>query len=556
MLRRLFLVFILISTLAVAGCKIAGTIKGKDGVGVEGVTVYLDGEGEDGNASIMAITDANGKFVFKGSHHGTLRIKPEKKGYSFIPDSRTEAVNFFESVLDVDFEATEPQTDPEDRSEKPEVPWSTFQGNAEHNGYVPVNLNPDEFEHSWTWPEPATEADPINPVVAGDEPVPINPVAAGDGKVFITTAWESGLNVVMALDSATGDELWRYDFGDIDSINPPAYANNTVYIQSGVGDASYLWAFDAKLSNMEEVVFDSEYYDNRSFLFYAPTVFEKKVDDEVSVDVDEVSVDVYIGGEVSVGDGLYPSWFGGVYGFNFGDVDAIEQWRRPLPPFEQWTPAVNEEYVIAYTGPYSYTMEFDPLNVFDRLTGEVAFSIPDPHFVGNTSDYFNISLAPVLGGANNVIVINGGRLISFDLAGQKIGWQVPGDGENVEDDEEEKGGKQFSGQPSLANGFIYALYKGYLHARNESDGSFEWEWQPPPGESIVPPALVTDSLIFVSTESAAYAVDLETRTDVWEYPAGGHLALSNDGILFIATSEGELHAISTIDPSIDASPPQ
>lgn len=85
MLRRLFLVFILISTLAVAGCKIAGTIKGKDGVGVEGVTVYLDGEGEDGNASIMAITDANGKFVFKGSHHGTLRIKPEKKRLQLYP---------------------------------------------------------------------------------------------------------------------------------------------------------------------------------------------------------------------------------------------------------------------------------------------------------------------------------------------------------------------------------------------------------------------------------------------------------------------------------------
>jgi hypothetical protein len=58
--------------------------------------------------------------------------------------------------------------------------------------------------------------------------------------------------------------------------------------------------------------------------------------------------------------------------------------------------------------------------------------------------------------------------------------------------------------------------------------------------------LVTDNLIFVSTESTTYAVDLESRTDVWDYPAGGHLALSNDGILFIATTEGELHAISTI----------
>ena len=160
-----------------------------------------------------------------------------------------------------------------------------------------------------------------------------------------------------------------------------------------------------------------------------------------------------------------------------------------------------------------------------------------------------MDLAPVLGSLNNVIVINGGRLISFKLNPDNpgIGWQIPQDDENVEGDEEEKGGKQFSGQPSLANGFIYAVYKGFLHARNESDGSFEWEWQPPlKDESIVAPMLVTDNLIFVSTESATYAVDLETRTDVWDYPASGHLALSNDGFLYIVTPNGELIAISTM----------
>ena len=74
MLRRLFLVFILISTLAVVGCKIAGTITTEDGAGVEGVTVYLKGESEDGDASLMAVTDADGAYVFKGFHHGNLTI--------------------------------------------------------------------------------------------------------------------------------------------------------------------------------------------------------------------------------------------------------------------------------------------------------------------------------------------------------------------------------------------------------------------------------------------------------------------------------------------------
>ena len=554
MLRRLFLTFILVSTLAVAGCKISGTIRTEDGAGAEGVKVYLKGEGEEGIGTIEAITLADGTYTFEGFHHGTLTITPDpdNKVYTFYPESDTVTVNLFANAL-VNFIAEERPTEKDaDPSGVSDVPWSTFQGNAAHTGYVPVYLNTNEFEHLWTWPEPTTEPALINAEAVGDEPVPINPVAAGDGKVFVTTAWESGLNVAIALDSATGDEMWRYDFDDprvIDSINPPAYANGTVYIQSGVGNDSYLWAFDAELSNPKEVVFKRKSYYNRSFLFYAPTVFEEKGNDEVSVDI-------YIGGEVPVGSGPYPSWFGGVYGFNFGEVDAEEQWRSPLPPFEQWTPAVNKNYVIAYTGHYNYSgLEFDHLTVLNRNDGKLVFSIPDEGFAGRPSDYFNIDLAPVLGDADNVIVINDGRLISFDLADGDvgIGWQIPKDKEVDEIDEEEKAGKHFSGQPSLANGFIYAVYKKNLHARNESDGSFEWEWQPPPGESIAGPMLVTDNLIFVSTESATYAVDLETKTDAWDYPAGGHLALGNDGILFIATSEGELHAISTIDPSIDAS---
>jgi outer membrane protein assembly factor BamB len=372
-------------------------------------------------------------------------------------------------------------------------------------------LNTTEFSHSWT--------KNIAEVAGLDiESIALNPVAAGDGKVFVTTAEESGPHLAMALDSANGDTVWRYDdFGDIYSVHPPAYANSTVYIQSSGPIESILWAFEAELGGF---IFVTDYEDQGA-RYYAPTIYEGNV---------------YVGGGYDYG----------VYGYNgvSGEELWFAEWGNPC---EQWTPAVNNNHVIAYTGLYN-----PQLTVIHRSGGEtwkagdVDFSIPDTKFVFNPSDIFSMDLAPVLGSLNDVIVINGGRLISFDLAGKKIGWQIPQDDENVEGDEEEKGGKQFSGQPSLANGFIYAAYKGYLHARNESDGSFEWEWQPPSGESIVTPMIVTDNLIFVSTESTTYAVDLESQTDLWSYPAGGHLALSNDGLLYIATSEGNLIAISTI----------
>jgi outer membrane protein assembly factor BamB len=475
MLRRLFLVFILVSTFAVMGCKISGIIT-HNGAGLEGVTVGLSGD-----ASMSTTTDANGTYVFDGLNQGTYTITPANAGYTFNPVSRDVTVGYAD-VVGADFVAV--------GSSLPQ--WSTYQGNAAHTGYVPISLNPENFSEGWT-------RDVI-------EAVPLNPVTAGDGKVFVTTVGYFGPNVAMALDSATGDTLWEYDFGDIHSIHPPAYAKGSVYIQSAGQLDSFLWAFDAESG---ELLFKTA-YGNQWDRYFAPTIYDDNV---------------YAGG----------GYYGGAYGFNAASGEEL--WHVELNQCDQWTPAVNEEHVIAYTGLYDYDLYSDSqLTVINRLTGVVDFIIPDPNFKWNGGI---MDLAPVLGSQNNVIAIRNGRIINFDLATRVIGWEIP-------KKEEEEGA--FSGQPSLAKGIIYAVYEGYLHARNESDGSFIWEWPPPDesiDESIDAPMIVTDNLIFMSTASTTYAVDLASHTQRWSYPSGGQLALSDEGVLFIATTEGNLITIYT-----------
>jgi outer membrane protein assembly factor BamB len=56
--------------------------------------------------------------------------------------------------------------------------------------------------------------------------------------------------------------------------------------------------------------------------------------------------------------------------------------------------------------------------------------------------------------------------------------------------------------------------------------------------------IATKNLLLVSTGSNTYAVDLASHTQAWAYPAGGQLALSAQGILFIAQSSGRLTAVS------------
>ena len=73
-----------------------------------------------------------------------------------------------------------------------------------------------------------------------------------------------------------------------------------------------------------------------------------------------------------------------------------------------------------------------------------------------------------------------------------------------------------------------------LEARAESDGALLWSWAANASDSeFFSEVLVTDSLIFVSTDQRTYAIDMQTRRPVFSYPAVGKLVLSPNGILYI-----------------------
>jgi outer membrane protein assembly factor BamB len=358
-----------------------------------------------------------------------------------------------------------------------EFAWPMLQCNKNHDGYLPILLEPGEFTLRWQKP-------------LGD----ISTISAADGFLF----FKSG-KTVYALDAIDGDTLWSITVGSAYSVNPPSYGYGKVYFQScNHSSDTWLHAVNAETG---QYVFKSG-FSAQWESYYAPTIYDGKV---------------YING----------GYYGGMYAYDAFTGQRL--WFRELNQYDEWTPAVDEQYAYAYIGESCSGCNNAGLNIVNRQTGAIVTRIGDSGFDWHG---WSMELAPVIGSAQNVIVIQNSRLICFDAVNKKIAWQVSG---------------AFTGQPVVAKGEIYSINGGgILDVRNEATGTLLWTWQPPEG-ALTGTIIVTDSHVIAATASNTYAVDLLSRTMTWSYPAAGTLALANQ-TLYIGGS-GSLTAIAAEEQS-------
>ncbi len=354
-----------------------------------------------------------------------------------------------------------------------EPPWPTFQGNPSHNGYVPTRLDPSQFVSRW-------EVD----LLPG---IPLNPVAAAGGLVFVSARNTAGPDL-FALAAEDGQVVWAHEMGEVYSVNPPAYGYGRIYIQCGLGATPpLLRVFDADSGAFDFQVYFAAQWEH----YYAPTV---------------------LGGGVYIAGGYY----GGMYAFDA--FERLQHWVFSLGQYDQWTPAVTADHVFAYSGESPRG-----LVQIDRITGSELMRIADPNFVAGSNSF---NFAPVLGGLNDVLLTQAGRLVRFDLSTSSIAYDL---------------GSEFSDQPAAARGVVYVLEAGVLTARVQTTGSLLWQWLPPAG-ALAGSFVVTDSHAMVCTGTELFAVDLLTHEASHVASASGHLALS-EGVLYVAGSSGRLTAV-------------
>lgn len=353
--------------------------------------------------------------------------------------------------------------------------WTGYQGNASHTGYVPAVLDPTRFSTRWS----------VQVTTGGTG---LNPPAIGGGRIYASNTAYFGTQILKSLDPATGAVGWTKSFGEIHSVDPPTYDNGSVYVATGGHGDSFIYGFDAATGNQR---FKTP-YGNQWSRWMAPVV---------------------VGSSLYMAGGTY----GGMYAFNTND--GSQRWFLGLNQYDNFSPAVRNGKVYAYTGSYN-----PEVTVADAGTGAAVDHIADSAFNWNG---WSMDASPVLGSGENLLSTQSGRLVSFDLTNKRIGWVVSGG--------------SYSGQLALADGVIYVQNGTTIDARRESDGTLIWSTQMPTGTRGA--LLVTRNLLLGSTETTTWAIDLAAHRLSWSHPEGGHIMLTKDGLLLIAGYNGKLTAL-------------
>jgi Putative Ig domain len=219
-----------------------------------------------------------------------------------------------------------------------------------------------------------------------------------------------------------------------------------------------------------------------------------------------------------------------------------------LSPASAW-PGNNLSTLVPWSGVPDWTMfqanaahtgyvpvDLDALRVLDPVTGAVNATIADP----NPQNFvYQINGSAVLGAPGSVFaadyanaLLNGGgignTLTDFNTTLKSVSWMVNGD---------------YANTPAYNAGVVYAANNNpvRLEARAEVDGSLLWSWVPPQAgdTSFVSETLLTNTMIFVSTNLATYGIDTATHQTVWSYPLVGKLALSRSKILYIEGQQSQ-----------------
>lgn len=395
--------------------------------------------------------------------------------------------------------------------------WGTEQGNAAHDGYVPISVDSSKFVKAWEWNSSNNESSSQN-YLAG-------PVT-GDGAVYLrhrlTTA-QGGVGKIqdgiMALDESDGGVRWTYSApsgpdGMTIYLGNPAYASGRLYFGEWLGVmASGFTALDSRSG--------SEVLSSSSILMSDPRMVPTPLDGNLYFSEQDSGFRVCVALDGADGQALWHS----------APLSEPDVAMSTLP------------LAVASDAEHVYFQGQAGLHIIDKSTSNEVAVLPSSRAA---DDNFDPPLVTLGGRGNALTYVYKFSPVSFqyewfiqsyNIASRTLEWVTP---------------LYFNAVPAVANSVIYSARsennKVSLHALDEVTGQTLWVWNAPEADArfLVGNIVATKSHVFLSAggptmgTATTWAVDVRTHQAAWSYPAGGAKAISANRVLYITQSSGDV----------------
>lgn len=362
--------------------------------------------------------------------------------------------------------------------------WAGAQGNAAHTGYVPATLDVARFGLRWQWTLPEGRS------------YTLGPPATGDGRVALAAQGLAGSSdtELFVLDEHNGALQWRQGQGSptFGVFSPPVVADGRVYtstlsLDDRVGTATTLRAFDLASGRA-------------LYRTAVPTQWH-------------ASLPPVLAGPRVLVDGGYAN--------GVASLDAATgalQWQAGANGYTWWSAAWDGSSIFTYGSGAFAAHRPD--------SGDLRFSVVDSALASAFAAGPRRPLFAVADG--RAFVVDNGDLVVFGTGDGTVLWR--------------QSTRQFVGGTAVHGSTVITLQQAPLRveARHVADGRLLWSTQPMfavtqgPDQAFVGEPLLTDNLVFVSTERGVYALSRDDGRARWYFGRPGTLALSARGVLLIA----------------------
>lgn len=381
--------------------------------------------------------------------------------------------------------------------------WETEQGNAAHNGYVPIQLDASKFTKAWEWAVPLMDGAEIA--------YSMRPVTGSNGVYMAVENQFADSRIyagIAALDEDTGSVRWLATLASIpwnQYTTDVAVSGGKVYF--GIANANYtLAALD--VGTGAAVFTSSILLSPRSLI--APVLYDGSI----------FGQEVFRNGVSRL---VAMSNTTGTLQWESSIVQATE--GKPYA-----SPAVDTQHVYYHSACC--------LEVLDRQSGARVASILNQN---SDASYLESRMQPVLiGSRGNVLAFSYTPapakrfLSSFNIAGKVREWVST---------------KSYLPNPAVASGVVYATYiedsQLKLDALDEATGQVLWTWSEMAADASATATsggnvIATRNMVFFSAYDSntktgkTWAVDLAMHKTVWSYQMSGVLAISSKRMLYLS----------------------